>query len=136
METKTESKVAYDDRRKELIQTVTSINEIKVDEKTVGEVTDERKAVFKEEGIRNILAELSKQQTKIEQTLKQLKTALKEIPEISPELIELEKKIQDINTFNKNKQLKVQIENNENDLKIIKKDIQDIKSAIGSRLKL
>lgn len=134
METKTESKVAYDDRRKELTQTVKSISEIKVDDKMVGEVTEERKAIFKEDGIRNILAELSKQQTKIEQTLKQLKTALKETPEMSPELIELEKKIQDINTINKNKQLKLQIENNESDLKIVKKDIRDIKGAIGTRL--
>lgn len=136
MEDKIESKVAYDDRRKELTQFMKSIQEIKIDGEIVGGVTAERKAVFKEDGIRKILADLQNQQTKIEQTIKQLNHALKDTPEMSEELIELEKKIQEINTFNKNKQLKSQIETNEKDLKLVKKDIQDIKEAIGSRLNL
>jgi len=136
MEDKIESKVAYDDRRKELTQFMKSIQEIKIDGEIVGGVTAERKAVFKEDGIRKILADLQNQQTKIEQTIKQLNHALKDTPEMSEELIELEKKIQEINTFNKNKQLKSQIETNEKDLKLVKKNIQDIKEAIGSRLNL
>jgi len=136
MEDKIESKVAYDDRRKELTQFMKSIQEIKIDGEIVGGVTAERKAVFKEDGIRKILADLQNQQTKIEQTIKQLNHALKDTPEMSEELIELEKKIQEINTFNKNKQLKSQIETNEKDLKLVKKDIRDIKEAIGSRLNL
>jgi len=83
MEDKIESKVAYDDRRKELTQFMKSIQEIKIDGEIVGGVTAERKAVFKEDGIRKILADLQNQQTKIEQTIKQLNHALKDTPEIS-----------------------------------------------------
>lgn len=136
MENKTESKVTYDDRRKELTQTVTSIQEIKIDDEIVGTATSERKAVFNEGGIKKVMADLKGQQTKLEQNIKQLKNALKDTPEMTEDLIELEKKIQTINTFNKNKQLKVNIENSESDLKIIKKDIREIQETIGSRLNL
>jgi peptidoglycan hydrolase CwlO-like protein len=135
MENNTKTKVTYDDRRKELTQVLTSNQEIKVEEEIVGKVSIERKAVFPEKGIRKILDDLSKQKTKTEQTLKQLTGALKEIPEMTEDLIELEKKIQTINNFNKNKQLKSQIENAEEDLKEINKNINQIKETIGSRLK-
>jgi peptidoglycan hydrolase CwlO-like protein len=135
MENNTKTKVTYDDRRKELTQVLTSSQEVKVEEEIVGSVSIERKAIFPENGIRKIVDDLSKQKTKTEQTLKQLTGALKEIPEMTEDLIELEKKIQTINNFNKNKQLKSQIENAEEDLKEINKNINQIKETIGSRLK-
>jgi len=136
METKTETTVRYDDRRKELTQIIKSIQEIKVGEEAVGESVMERKAVFKEDGIRMILNDLTNQQMKLEQNLKKLKDAQKKVPEMTEEIKELEKKIQIINDFNKNKQGLSQIETTESDLKLVKKDIRDIKETIGSRLKL
>lgn len=136
MENKTESHVTYDDRRKEMVQHFNSIQDIKIGDKVIGESVTNRKATFKEEGIRNVIKELNEQQIKFEKTIKQLKDNLKNIPEITPEIKELEKKIQTINDFNKSKQMKSQIETTELDLKIVRKDIRDIKEAIGSRLKL
>lgn len=135
MEGKTETKVTYDDRRKELTQVLTSNQEVKVEEEIVGTVNIERTAVFPENGIRKILNDLTNQKTKTEQTLKQLNGALKEVPEMTEDLIEIEKKIQSINNFNKNKQLKTQIDNAQEDLKEINKNIKEIKETIGSRLK-
>lgn len=136
MEPKIESSVSYDDRRKEMVQHFKSSQEIKIGEDVVGETVMTRETTFKEEGIRKVLKDLSLQRTNFEQRIKQLKDSLTDVAEITPELKELEKKIQAINDFNKNKKTELQIETQESDLKIVKKDIQDIKDAIGSRLKL
>lgn len=136
MENKSETKVSYDDRRKELTQHFTSEQDVKLGEEVVGNAKLERKAVFKEDGIRMILGDLKAQQAKLEQNLKKLKAAQKEVPEMTEELKELEKKIQIINDFNKNKQGLSQIEATESDLKLVKKDIRQIKETIGSRLQL
>ena len=102
----------------------------------VGEGVMTRESTFNEEGIRNILKDLRAQQTNAEQRIKQLKESLKDVIELSPELQEIEKKIQAINDFNKNKKAITQLEDMETDLKTVKKDIVDIKDAIGTRLKL
>jgi len=137
MEDKSETTVRYDDRRKELIQHFKSTQEVKLgSEQVVGTATIDRKAVFKEEGIRMILDDLKNQQMKLEQNIKKFKAALKDVPEMTEELKELEKKLQIINDFNKNKQVISQIETAESDLKLVKKDIRDIKETIGSRLQL
>lgn len=136
MEPKTESKVKYDDRKKELIQEFTLEQEIKSDDQVVGNATMVRKTVFTEEGIRKIYADLRDQQAKHEQILKKLKNDLKEAPEMTDELKKLEENLKIINDYNKSKQVTSQIEVQEKELKDIKKDIRDIQEAIGSRLKL
>ncbi len=136
MEAKTETKVSYDDRRKEMVQSFNSVQEIKLDEKVVGESVIDRKATFDEFGIRSVYKELSGQRTKLEQAIKQIKENLKEVKELTEDELELEKKIKKINDFNKSKQMKTQLETNESDLKIVKGELDDIKNAIGTRLKL
>ena len=136
MEPKIESSVSYDDRRKLMVQHFKSTQEIKMGGDVVGEGVMTRESTFNEEGIRNILKDLRAQQTNAEQRIKQLKESLKDVKDITPELIELEKKLQAINDFNKNKKVKTQLEDMETDLKTVKKDIVDIKDAIGTRLKL
>ena len=133
---KTETSVKYDDRRKEMIQDFKSTTEIKMEEEVVGESIVQRKATFNNEGIRKVLKDLSNQRTKLEQSIKQVKDNLKDVKVLTKEEVELEKQIQNINTFNKSDQMKLQIENQEAELKIIKGDIQDIKNAIGTRLKI
>ena len=133
---KTETKVVYDDRRKIMVQSFESFQEIKMNEEVVGESIIERKATFNESGIRSILKDLGDQRTKLEQSIKKIKDNLKDVQELTEEEKELEKKIQKINNFNKSEQMKSQIETQESDLKIAKKDIDDIKNAIGTRLKL
>ena len=48
----------------------------------------------------------------------------------------LEEDIKAINDFNKNTKLKSQLEVHSKDLKAIRKDIKEIKDAVGTRLKL
>lgn len=135
MEPKTNTSVVYDDRRKLLVQTFKQEQDIIENEKVVGHSVIEREATFNEEGIRETLKSLGNQRTKLEQTIKSLKENA-DVKELTKEEIELEKKIQTINNFNKAKQTKAQLETQESDLKIVKKDIQEIKSVIGTRLKL
>jgi len=127
MEPKIESKITYDDRRKELLQHFKSSQEIKMNDEVVGEAVVTREAIFKKDGIKKILKELSVQRTNYEQRIKQLKDSLTDAEELTPELVELEKNIQIINDFNKNKKTKAQLETQESELKTVKKDIQDIK---------
>jgi len=133
---KTETSVKYDDRRKEMVQDFKSTTEIKMEEEVVGESIVQRKATFNKEGIRKVLKDLSNQRTKLEQSIKQVKDNLKDVKKLTKEEVELEKQIQNINTFNKSDQMKLQIEGQEAELKIIKGDIQDIKNAVGGRIKL
>jgi len=133
---KTETSVKYDDRRKEMVQDFKSTTEIKMEEEVVGESIVQRKATFNKEGIRKVLKDLSNQRTKLEQSIKQVKDNLKDVKKLTKAEVELEKQIQNINTFNKSDQMKLQIEGQEAELKIIKGDIQDIKNAVGGRIKL
>ncbi len=134
-EPKTETSVKYDDRRKVMIQYFESTQEIKIGDKVVGESVMKRTATFNEEGIRNALKELNRQRTKFEQTIKQINDNLKDIPELTPEQKKLEEDLKSINDFNKSSQMKTQLKTNEADLKLVKKDIRDIKEAVGTRLK-
>lgn len=136
MEQEIKSHVEYDDRRKVLTQHFESVQDIKVGDKVVGQTTMKREATFNEEGIRNIWEDLANQRMKFEQTIKKIKSNIKNAGKLTPELKELEEKIKAINDFNTAEQMKSQIETNEEDLKKVKKDIRDIKEAIGSRLKL
>jgi len=133
---KTETSVKYDDRRKEMVQDFKSTTEIKMEEEVVGESIVQRKATFNKEGIKKVLKDLSNQRTKLEQSIKQVKDNLKDVKVLTKEEVKLEKQIQNINTFNKSDQMKLQIEGQEAELKIIKGDINDIKNAIGTRLKI
>lgn len=136
MEAKTESSVVYDERRKVMTQKFKSFHEMKTAEgKVVGKVNLVRTATFDEHGIKDTLKDLSNQRTKIEQTIKQIKENIKDI-KLTPDLEELEKNIKLINDFNKSNQSKSQLESQEEELKIVRQDILDIKGAIGSRLKL
>jgi len=123
---KTETSVKYDDRRKEMVQDFKSTTEIKMEEEVVGESIVQRKATFNKEGIRKVLKDLSNQRTKLEQSIKQVKDNLKDVKALTKAEVELEKQIQNINTFNKSDQMKLQIEGQEAELKIIKGDINDI----------
>jgi len=133
---KTETSVKYDDRKKEMVQDFKSTTEIKMEEEVVGESIVQRKATFNKEGIKKVLKDLSNQRTKLEQSIKQVKDNLKDVKKLTKAEVELEKQIQNINTFNKSDQMKLQIEGQEAELKIIKGDIQDIKNAVGGRLSL
>ena len=136
MEPKTESSVKYDDRRKVMVQNFKQESDIKEAGKVVGNSIVTREATFNEEGIRDTLKMLSDQRTKLEQAVKKSKEELKDVKELTPELKKLEENIQIINSFNKSTQVKSQLETQESELKIVKKDITDIKEAIGSRLKI
>ena len=75
MEPKIESKVNYDDRKKELTHQTKETREAKIEEEVIGEVSMETKGVYNESGIRRILSDLSNKRTVLEQNIKALKKA-------------------------------------------------------------
>lgn len=135
-EPKTETKVTYDDRKKELTQKFVLDQDIQNGEDIVGNAHTERMAVFKEEGIRKVYQDLRNQEMQLQQVIKKIKDDLKEAPEMTEELKQLEEKLKAINDHNKAKQMQSQIEAKEKDLKEVKTNIREIKEAIGTRLKL
>ena len=136
MEEKNETRVEYNDRRKELTQNLSQAQEIKDGEKVIGSVEVERKAVFTENGIKKIYGDLRNQRTKQEQAIKQSKEGLKDAKELTPNQKKLEKNLQAINDFNASEKTKEQLKVQEKGLKETVKDMQEIKGAIGDRLKL
>ncbi len=136
---KTISKVRFDSRRKELTHQVDSEQEAKNNEgENIGVVTTKMVGVYKEEGIRKVVAEMQadiKQLTEaIEKTRKPLEN-LRDIEET--EEIKKWKEIQEIIPKIKQKeQLKAQLKEFEEKLKQTNKSLNQIKKEIGSRLKL
>ena len=141
------SKLTYDDRRKELIQEKTQITENKTElvmdgEKVVEEskilsnVEHKLRIVYSEEGIKLAHKNLSKQRTGMEQRLSILKEQLKDHKELPEDLKKLKEDIDKITLFAAGEQKKLELEDMEKELKTVKKEFDELKSTIGSRLKL
>lgn len=141
-----ESKVTYDDRRKELSHQIDEERELKSrDGKTVvGVETTKRIGIYKEEGIKRVVKEL-------ENEISQLK---KNIREHQKDLLELQN-VKETNDLKEFKEIvdkgevqelipklrrKEQLQNNlvqlNENLKKTKSDVNQIKKIIGTRLKL
>lgn len=145
MESKIESKVSYDDRRKELTHTTTETKEAQLEEEIIGEVSITSKGVYKEQGIRNILKDLKEKKEILEKNVETLEE-LKRKPDNSGRERELERLKENLKILQlTNHQEKVSkedlkkeakdLKDNEEELKKVNKDINDIKNSIGSRLK-
>ncbi|HUW43822.1 MAG TPA: hypothetical protein VMV95_02600 [Bacillota bacterium] len=141
------SKLTYDDRRKELIQEKSQITENKtdpvpdiegkVDEPKVLSVAEHKlKVVYSEEGIRLAHKNLSKQRTGMEKRIADLKEKVEAIKELSPELKELKENLEKIGKYAQTEKLKLEYEDLQEELKKVKKEHEELKNTIGSRLKL
>jgi len=135
---KTESKVAYDDRRKVMTHIINTEEEAKDKKgKVTGTVTTVMTGVYKEEGIKTIYRNLRQDVTQLEQGLKKIKDELEKLKEFEEddEVKKLRVTLDKIDKLKKKEQLENQKEEYEERIKFSKKSLSDIKEAIGTRLK-
>lgn len=131
-----QSKVTYDDRRKELTHENFEDREAKINDKVIGNITIQSKGVYNEDGIKIVLSDLDTRRVQLEQEIKNLKNQISEIPEMTEDLKQLREQLIKLQTIEKSEKLKHKLENLDTEYNQVKKDIFDIKDTIGSRLKL
>ncbi len=137
-------KLTYDDRRKELIQEKSQITENKTDvpadskeePKLISTVDQKMKVVYSEDGIKLAYKNLSSQRTAMEKRIADLKEQVDKIEEIPEDLKKLQEDLKTIANFANAEKAKLEYENIQAELKIVNKEITEIKTAIGDRLKL
>lgn len=129
----------FDERRKELtnIRTETKKTEL-------GILKVKTEGIYHEEGIKKVLQDLEKQKKTFEGNIEILKERNGPSPGMTNELQILEEQIKTLNLINYKKRQdekaikkdQEDLKNNEDNLKKVNKDINDIMHAIGGRLKL
>lgn len=130
--------VRFDERRKELHIHNTEERDLKSGETVLGSVILENRAIYNEEGIRRLYKNAQQDRTVAEQTIKRCKELAGKEP-TEEELKELEEhnktqmRLQEIGKFEENKR---NLKMHEEKLKDVNGAINEIKSAIGTRLKL
>ena len=141
------SKLTYDDRRKILLQKKSNVIEHRTDEVKEGdEVKEESKLIstvkstmeveYTEEGIRLAYNGLVEEKKHHDKHLIDLKNGLKDAGEMTPELTKLKEDLQKIAKIDQAEKSKKDIETTEERLKVVNKEIKEIKDEIGTRLKL
>ena len=111
-------------------------DEVKEESKLISTVKSSMEVEYTEEGIRlayNGLVEEKKHQDKY---LIDLKNGLKDAGEMTPELTKLKEDLQKIAKIDQAEKSKKDIETTEERLKVVNKEIKEIKDEIGTRLKL
>ena len=141
------SNLSYDSRRKILLQQKSNVTEHKTDEVKEGEeIKEEAKLIstvkssmeveYTEEGIKLAYSGLSKEKEYHDKHLIDLKNSLKEAGEMTPELQKLKDDLQIIAKIDQAEKSQKEIDATEERLKIVNKEINEIKTEIGTRLKL
>jgi len=139
-EEKVESSVSFDERRKELTHKTKEERPAMIGKTRIGKLRIESEGIYNEEGIREILKNLNQRRTNLEQNIKTLKEAKEEDQDFTEEEIKEIKKFkklqEKLKEMNKHEEQRNRLEGLEKELKKVRKDIADIKQAIGNRLKL
>ena len=144
------SKLTYDERRKILLQQKSNVTEHKTDEvigdesknieaeesKLISTVKSSMEVEYTEEGIKLAYGGLSKEKEFHDKHLIDLKNSLKEAGEMTPELQKLKDDLQIIAKIDQAEKSQKEIDATEERLKIVNKEINEIKTEIGTRLKL
>ena len=144
------SKLTYDERRKILLQQKSNVTEHKTDEvigdesknieaeesKLISTVKSSMEVEYTEEGIKLAYGGLSKEKEYHDKHLIDLKNSLKEAGEMTPELQKLKDDLQIIAKIDQAEKSQKEIDATEERLKVVNKEINEIKTEIGSRLKL
>jgi len=144
------SKLTYDERRKILLQQKSNVTEHKTDEvigdesknieaeesKLISTVKSSMEVEYTEEGIKLAYGGLSKEKEFHDKHLIDLKNSLKEAGEMTPELQKLKDDLQIIAKIDQAEKSQKEIDATEERLKVVNKEINEIKTEIGSRLKL
>jgi len=139
------SKLTYDDRKKILLQKKSNTTENRTEETKEGEEVKEAQLVstvkssmeveYTEEGIKLAYSGLNKEKEYHDKHLVDLKNSLT-TAEMTPELEKLKEDLQLIAKIDEAEKSKKEIEATEERLKIVNKEIKEIKEEIGTRLKL
>ena len=136
---KTESKMTYDDRRKELIQQIDSNGEAKNRfGEGVGIVNTKTTIVHKEEDIRKIVDRDQRDIEGLKELVSKTKEDLEKIKDIE-ETEEIRKWMeiqQSVSKLKKKEQLQYELKGFKEQLKATQKELSQIKETIGTRLKL
>ena len=141
------STLTYDERRKILLQKKSNVTENKTEEVKEGdEVKEESKLVstvkssmeveYTEEGIKLAYKGLVQEKKYHDKHLIDLNNGLKDAGEMTPELTKLKEDLQKIAKIDQAEKSKKEIEATEERLKVVNQEINEIKTEIGSRLKL
>ncbi len=143
---KIDSKISYDDRKKELAHQINEERELKSrDGKTVvGIETAKRIGVYKEEGIKRVIKDLENEASQLKKSIREHQKDISELQDVK-ETNDL-KKFKEIVDKGEVQELipklrrKEQLQNNliqlNENLKKTKNDLNQIKRTIGTRLKL
>lgn len=141
------STLNYDDRRKILLQKKSNVIENKTEEvKEEGQDTVQPKLIstvksimeveYTEEGIKLAYRGLVEEKNHHDKHLIDMKKGLKDAGEMTPELTKLKEDLEKIAKIDKAEKSKKAIETTEERLKVVNKEIKEIKDEIGTRLKL
>lgn len=141
------STLTFDERKKILHQKKSNVIEHKTEEVKEGdEVKEESKLIsivkssmeveYTEEGIKLAYNGLVEEKKHHDKHLIDLKKNLKDAGEMTPELTKLKEDLQKIARIDNAEKSKKEIEATEERLKIVNKEINEIKTEIGTRLKL
>ena len=143
----TETKLTYDDRRKELTQVKTQVIEnktevkfnedtgIKTEPELISTVNQEMKAVYTEAGIRLAHKNLTEERTFLEKRVSQFKKQIEKSSELSNDLKELKEKLIKLQKFDAVEKAKAENEGVRERLKEVKTELDQINNTIGTRLK-
>lgn len=136
------SSLHFDERKKILIQKKSNVTENKTDsketteQKLVSTVKSSMEVEYTEEGIKLAYNGLVEEKKFHDKRLIELKDTLKEAGEMTPELQELKDKLMLIAKIDQAEKSKADIQTTEDRLKVVNKEINEIKETIGTRLKL
>ncbi len=139
MEDKETGKLTYDDRRKELIQEKSQEKENKEGEDLISTVSQSMKVVYTEKGIKLAHKNLQKEKDFLDKRVSDLKKQIEDVEKMPEEekkkveeFREMLKKLQKLDAADK---LKTDLETANERMKLVKKELGEIKDTIGSRLK-
>ncbi len=134
-----ETKTTYDDRRKELTHVIKTVQDsLDEDKKVIGTVTNIKTGVYKEEGIRKAYKILQADVPNLEKSIKENKEKLEALKEIEEdeEVKKIKETLEKVAKLKQKEQLETQKKEFGEALAFTKKSLNEIRQAIGSRLKL
>lgn len=143
---KIDSKISYDDRRKEFAHQIDEERELKSrDGKTVvGVETTKRIGLYKEEGIKRVIKDLENEASQLKKNIREHKKNLSELQDVKEttdlkrfkEIVDKGEVQELIPKLRRKEQLRDNLTLLNENLKKTKSDLNQIKKTIGSRLKL
>lgn len=143
---KIDSKISYDDRRKELAHQIDEERELKSrDGKTVvGVETTKRIGLYKEEGIKRVIKDLENEASQLKKNIREHQKNLSELQDVKEttdlkrfkEIVDKGEVQELIPKLRRKEQLRDNLTLLNENLKKTKSDLNQIKKTIGSRLKL